>query len=48
MAITAASVVIVANVAASIYERSVLKTARKVSWREAFQARAEVEPTRAS
>jgi ABC-2 type transport system permease protein len=44
MAITAVSVVVVANVAASIYERSVLKTARKVSWREAFRARAEIEP----
>jgi ABC-2 type transport system permease protein len=43
MAITAAAIVVVAHVAAKIYARSVLRTARKVGWREAFRARAEIE-----
>jgi ABC-2 type transport system permease protein len=43
MAITAVTVVLVVNVAAKIYERSVLRTARKVGWREAFRARSEIE-----
>ena len=44
MAITAAAVVVVANLAAKIYERSVLRTSRRVGWREAFRARQEIEP----
>jgi ABC-2 type transport system permease protein len=44
MAITAVTVVLVVNVAAKIYERSVLRTARKIGWREAFRARSEIEP----
>ena len=44
MAITAVSIVLVASVAAKIYERSVMRTARKVGWREAFRARQEIEP----
>ena len=44
MAITAVAVVLVANVAAKIYERSVLRTARRIGWREAFRARQEIEP----
>ena len=47
MAITAITVVVVVNVAAKIYERSVLRTARKIGWREAFRARAEIEPASA-
>jgi ABC-2 type transport system permease protein len=43
MAITAVTIVVVANVAAKIYERSVLRTGRKVKWREAFRARAEID-----
>ena len=43
MAITAAAVVVVANLAAKIYERSVLRTSRRVGWREAFRARQEIE-----
>jgi ABC-2 type transport system permease protein len=48
MAITAVAVVVVANVAAKIYERSVLRTARKVRWREAFGARTEIESSTVS
>jgi ABC-2 type transport system permease protein len=44
MAITTVSVVVVANLAAKIYERSVLRTSRRVGWREAFRARQEIEP----
>jgi hypothetical protein len=44
MAITAVTVVLVVNVAAKIYERSVLRTARKIGWRDAFRARPEIEP----
>jgi ABC-2 type transport system permease protein len=44
MLITALTVVLVVNVAAKIYERSVLRTARKIGWREAFRARSEIEP----
>jgi ABC-2 type transport system permease protein len=44
MVITAVTVVLVVNVAAKIYERSVLRTARKIGWREAFRARSEIEP----
>jgi ABC-2 type transport system permease protein len=47
MAITAASIVLVASVAAKIYERSVMRTARKIGWREAFRARQEIEPATA-
>jgi ABC-2 type transport system permease protein len=43
MVITAVTVVLVVNVAAKIYERSVLRTARKIGWREAFRARSEIE-----
>lgn len=43
MVITAVTVVLVINVAAKIYERSVLRTARKIGWREAFRARSEIE-----
>ena len=46
MAITAVTVVVVMNVAAKIYERSVLRTARKIGWREAFRARSEIEPAK--
>jgi ABC-2 type transport system permease protein len=44
MAITAVTAVVVVNLAAKIYERSVLRTARKIGWREAFRARADIEP----
>lgn len=44
MAITAGPVVAVANLAAKICERSVLRTARRVGWRDAFRARQEIEP----
>jgi ABC-2 type transport system permease protein len=44
MLITAVTVVLVVNFAAKIYERSVLRTARKIGWREAFRARSEIEP----
>jgi ABC-2 type transport system permease protein len=47
MAMTAASVMLVANVAAKIYERSVMRTARKIGWREALRARQEIEPATA-
>jgi hypothetical protein len=47
MAITAASIVLVASVAAKIYERSVMRTARKIGWREAFRAPQEIEPATA-
>jgi ABC-2 type transport system permease protein len=43
MVITAVTVVLVINVAAKIYERAVLRTARKIGWREAFRARSEIE-----
>ena len=42
MAITAVAVVVVAMLAAKIYERSVLRTGKKLSWREAFRLRDEV------
>ena len=39
MALTVVAIVLVARVAAKIYERSVLHTGRKLSWREAFRIR---------
>ena len=43
MALTAVAVVLVAMLAAKIYERSVLRTGRKVSWREALHSRSEID-----
>jgi hypothetical protein len=43
MAMTAVAVVLVAMLAAKIYERSVLRTGRKVSSREALHSRSEIE-----
>ena len=42
MAITAVTVVVVMLAAAKIYERSILRTGRKVSWRAAFRSRDEI------
>ena len=44
MALTVVAIVGVAIVAARIYERSVLHTGRKLSWREALRGRSEIEP----
>jgi ABC-2 type transport system permease protein len=43
MALTVAAIVAVAMTAARIYERSVLRTGRKLSWREAFRSPREIE-----
>ena len=43
MALTVAAIVLVALLAARIYERSVLHTGRKLSWREAFRGRNEIQ-----
>ncbi len=42
MALTVVAIVLVAKLAAKIYERSVLHTGRKLSWREAFRSRDEL------
>ena len=42
MALTVVAIVLVAKLAAKIYERSVLHTGRKLSWREAFRNRDEL------
>ncbi|MET0145703.1 MAG: ABC transporter permease [Ilumatobacteraceae bacterium] len=44
MAMTVAAIVAVAALAARIYERSVLRTGKKLSWREAFRSPREVGP----
>lgn len=46
MALTVAAIIAVALLAAKIYERSVLHTGRKLSWREAFRRRDEMPATR--
>ena len=43
MALTVAAIIGVAMTAARIYERSVLRTGRKLSWREAFRSPREIE-----
>lgn len=43
MALTIAAIIAVAAMAARIYERSVLRTGRKLSWREAFRSPREIE-----
>ena len=43
MALTAVAILAVVVLAAKIYERSVLHTGRKLSWREAFRRPAEIE-----
>jgi len=43
MALTLGAIVAVAAMAARIYERSVLRTGRKLSWREAFRGPREIE-----
>jgi len=43
MALTVAAIIAVAMLAARIYERSVLRTGRKLSWREAFRSPREIE-----
>ncbi|MGI9028443.1 MAG: hypothetical protein ACR2HP_00425, partial [Ilumatobacteraceae bacterium] len=42
MALTVVAIAAVARLAAKIYERSVLHTGRKLSWREAFRNRDEL------
>jgi ABC-2 type transport system permease protein len=42
MALTVVAIVIVTNVAAKIYERSVLHSGRKLSWKEALGRRSEI------
>ena len=42
MAITVVAIVVVARVAARIYERSVLRSGRRVSWRQALRATPEL------
>ena len=42
MALTAVAVVVVALVSAKIYERSVLRTGKKLSWRAAIRLRDEI------
>ena len=48
MALTVVAIVIVANVAAKIYERSVLHSGRKLSWKEALRRRSEIAAVAAS
>jgi ABC-2 type transport system permease protein len=49
MLLTVAAIVVVANLASRIYERSVLHSGRKLSWKEALRRRAEIgEATDAS
>ena len=43
MALTVVAIIAVAMLAARIYERSVLRTGRKLSWREAFRSPREIE-----
>jgi ABC-2 type transport system permease protein len=43
MALTVVAIVIVAIVASKIYERSVLHSGRKLSWRDAFGRRSEID-----
>ena len=43
MALTAVAIVLVTMAAAKIYERSVLRTGKKISWREAVRLRDEID-----
>ena len=43
MALTVAAIVVVAMLAARIYERSVLHAGRKISWRQALHATPELQ-----
>ncbi len=45
MALTVVAIIGVAMLAARIYERSVLRTGKKLSWREAFRSPREIGPT---
>ena len=46
MAVTVVAVVLVARLAAAIYERSVLHSGKKLGWREAFRRPAEISAPR--
>jgi ABC-2 type transport system permease protein len=45
MALTIVAIVVVANVGAKIYERSVLHSGRKMSWKDALRGRPEIDTT---